>query len=266
MAAETQRRGMIRPISDLPALAGLADYIEVQQGQKFYKASPTQLGGNTVDLFTGYTAFQYPFNTDLLDASGHLPAGTVTNVTNAGGQAVFGGGAGGGISIVTTAAPALNVLSLGTQCFTMEGWFTSAQTAITDIISKTNVSLNTGCWIVVLNNTGVNSGLIGVYFGDVSSSAPIIQSVTTKWNDGVRHHIRIVRSGSRWSLYLDGVLNARGTSAVEVGDNGAAPALIFGNSVFARPFAGELDNWRFLPGIALNTINFTVPTPPFPVT
>lgn len=262
MPAALPRRGPLRLISSLGAPPGGTQLIEVEVAGQSYQAVAG--AGNTVDLYTGYTAFQYPFNTDLADTTGHLPAGTATGVTNAGGKAVFAGGVGGGLSIVTTAAPAVDVLSLGVGPFTIEGWFLSSQTAITDLVSKTNGSLNTGCWDIVLNNTGVNSGLIGVYFGDFSSSAPVIQSVTTKWNDGVRHHLRVVRNGSRWLLYVDGVLNARGTSAAEVGDNGAPPALVFGNSSFARPFIGTLDNWRFVTGLALSTVNFTVPTPPFP--
>ena len=262
MTAATKRRGEIRPISSLPASPGGNAVVEVDIGGVSYQ-SP--LGGNSIDLYTAYTAFQYPFSADLNDVTAHLPAGTATNVSIVGGKANFAGGAGGGLSIVTTGAPAVDVLSLGVGPFTMEGWFQTSQTAVTDLISKTNSSLNTGCWDIVINNTGVNSGLIGVYFGDFSSSTPVVQSVGAKWNDGVRHHFRLVRNGSRWLLYLDGSLNARGTSNAEVGDNGSPPALVFGNSTFGRPLAGVLDNWRFLTGVALNTVNFTVPTPPFPV-
>lgn len=264
MAPEIERRGMMRPISDLPLLVGSAEWLEVQQSGQFWRATPSQVAAptNTVDLFTAYTAFQFPFSADFLDVTGQMPAPTATAVAIAAAKAVFAGTVGGGLSYVTTGLPNINTLSLGTECFTMEGWLTTVQTATTDIISKTNSSLNTGCWIININQT-VGSGKIDTFFGDVSSSVPIVTG-QTKVNDGLRHHFRLVRSGSRWSQYIDGVLDSRGTSAAEVGDNVAPPPIIFGNSVFARPFAGEMDNWRFLPGIALNTRNFTVPTPPFP--
>lgn len=264
MSAEIPRRGMLRPISDLPLLVGAADYLEVQQAGAFFKAPPSAVGGqsNSVDLFTAYTAFQFPFAANFLDVTGQMPAPTAIAVAIVGGKASFAGTAGGGLSYVTTGLPNVNTLSLGTECFTLEGFLSTVQTATTDIISKTNSSLNTGCWIININQTA-SSGKIDTFFGDVSSSVPIVTGVV-KVNDGLRHHFRLVRSGSRWAQYIDGVLDARGTSAAEIGDNVAPPPIIFGNSPFARPFAGLMDNWRFLPGVALNTRNFTVPSTPFP--
>lgn len=266
MSVEIKRRGELRPISDLPPLvAGVTSYLEMERDGKFYRALPTDIAStpNTIDIFTGYTAFQLPFNTDFLDVAGHLPAPTVNNVTIVGNRASFSGAA-SKLTYVTSAAPSVNVLSLGVGNWTFEGWFQTSDTGTIDMVSKTNSSLNGGCWILVMNVTS-NSGLLSLYVGDFSSSTQLVITTAVKYNDGVRHHLRIVRNGSRFTIYVDGVFRGRGTSNVDMGDNAAPPDLVFGNSPFTRPMTGFWDNCRWLTGLALNTIDFTVPTPPFPV-
>lgn len=79
-------------------------------------------------------------------------------------------------------------------------------------------------------------------------------------------HVAWVRSGNKWSVYVDGTERVLSASASGTPYNAAA-ALAIGRSVDGGPqyaFNGYIDELRITKGVARYTANFTAPTAPFP--
>jgi hypothetical protein len=154
--------------------------------------------------------------------------------------------------------PANSTLALGSSNFTVECWvyFNSVvanQTIIGQFIYNSSAS-----WNIYTTNTGT----LNYYFstGGLTwdlASAVLIGSVTT----GVWYHVALVRNGSTFTPYLNGVAGTTTTSSAAVFTStptfniGAA-----GNP--AAYFNGYISNVRILKGTALYTTNFLVPAAP----
>lgn len=275
MTLEVERRGMIRPISDLPAAVTLvAPLVEIEDQGKFYKAAygGGGGGGNAPDTFDAYTAVQFPFSSDFLDLKGNAAApSSSSGASITGGKLVTAGGAGQGLQYANAGVGGAlaEVLDFGSGNFTVEGWFQSLSTvALGVMMEKSNASFNGGSWGIFLNGDNVaNSGRVAYWQSDFSGAAPVVLSPSgTKYNDGVRHAIRLCRNGNQFTLYVDGASVGRTTSAVALTDN--TSDLRMGFSVIAsRAMVCTFDNWRVLKGLAACAgVKYTVPTPPFPTT
>lgn len=255
MAAEIPRRGAIRPVRDLPDLASTIEWIEVEGADgRFYRATSTQVGGNSgFDMYNQYIAFQAPFSSDFDDLKGHAvtPSGGVSIV---GGQAVFDGT--GQLSYSTSEA-----LNLRDSDFWIEGWFTSSQNQQYTTLFERDINL-AGGYTLVFNIDSASDGRIAFY---QNAASQLVKTATGGYNDGVRHHVAVVRTGLTFYLFVDGLLlgtNAYASLSVFAASTGA---LILGNSPTAsRALIGEMDNWRMGKGIPGYTVPFVVPTPPFP--
>jgi hypothetical protein len=211
-----------------------------------------------------------PFSSGFTDLKGN--AGTPSSTagaTTSGSKLVCSGASGVGLLYARSGVPKLfEGTSFGTGNFTIEGWFqTSSTVAQGALIEVTDSSFTTGNWGLQINGNGVsNSGIVAFWARDVSASVAVVSSpASPKYNDGARHHVRVVRNGNQFTLYMDGVNVARFSSTVAFTDD-SSTVLSFGVSGFTtRACAVTLDNWRILKGIAASTgSSFTVPTPPFP--
>src|ERR1019366_7028437 len=106
-----------------------------------------------------------------------------------------------------------------------------------------------GSWLFLINNTAGK--------GDLALYGPGgIQVVTVNggWADGQRHHVRVTRAYSTFTIFVDGVLAGSTTAAsFSVWSVETAPIMIaddYNNNT--RALVGTMDNWRILNGVALS--------------
>jgi len=151
--------------------------------------------------------------------------------------------------------PISSAFTYGTGDFTVEWW--SYQTAASGV---------QGIW---RNSTGDATNAIGfwtvtqpsqrltVTVGNGTSSNTILSNTTVPLNTW--HHYAIVRNGTLFKLYLDGVAQTQTiTSSIDI------PAQVgimqIGNA--GGLYSGFVTNFRIVKGTAVYTSDFTVPTTP----
>ena len=108
-----------------------------------------------------------------------------------------------------------------------------------------------------------NGGVPGIFAKSSSTIINISSGAAiplTTWT-----HVAWVRSGNRWSVFVDGTERLLQASASGTPYNSTAPFVVgrhtFGNEY---PFNGYIDELRITKGVARYTANFTPPTLPFP--
>ena len=252
---------MIRPISDLPALVGAPDWVEVEQAGGFFKAPGSAFQSNAQDIYQ-LTALQVPFAASFADV-GPLAMTPATSGTVAivGGAAVFSGtgAAGGEVDYTTALAFGASAFDIGAP-FTIEGWFKTASIVNFATLMERSVG-GASPWGLIINNAP-GDGKLAFYDPDGAPAA----LTTHAWNDNVRHHVRVVKYWNSTMIWVDGILDAHTITNPPAGWATSNNTVKFGNSANAgRFFIGSLDNWRIVKGIAVSTLpKFTVPAPPFP--
>ena len=92
--------------------------------------------------------------------------------------------------------------------------------------------------------------------GNGSASNLILDS-QTDLSDGTWYHIAVVRYGSNWYLFIDGVVDKARTSAMSVFETNTPVLFGKGNSADLF-FTGHIDEFRFS-NLARWTTNFTPP-------
>lgn len=99
---------------------------------------------------------------------------------------------------------------------------------------------------------------------NAGSGATIVasQGNTTGWSTGQWYHVALVRNGTNFQIYRDGISIASGTSSVNLGNYstksiGGSP---YGSTVQNAYF----DDFRITKGVARYTTAFTPPTAEFP--
>jgi hypothetical protein len=158
-------------------------------------------------------------------------------------------------------------LMFGTSNFTIEFWMNPS-----DPVSLTrnqrlmgNLPLNTfnsGCWAIGFNTS--NGGKLHMDINNVLNN----WVATTAQVAGTWYHIALVRSGSTWYFFQNGILQSTTTSSASFDNGGTARPVYFGwsgysTSITNEYYNGYLDEIRFTNGRALYTSNFNVPTSPF---
>ena len=200
----------------------------------------------------------------LGDTKGHVmtPVGSVQISTA---QSKFGGASAtfnGTTDYLTT--PDSNDWNFGTGDFTIETWvqFNSLASNQAIVDQYTDAGTTLPAW-TLLYITGV-----GMYFAYHNGTSELVtlNSGTSGWATGTWYHVAVVRSGTTWTMYRDGVSVAQVT-----GNSTTMPdivgALWIGNRNYggnSAPLNGYLDDIRITKGVARYTANFTPPTAPFP--
>lgn len=158
-----------------------------------------------------------------------------------------------------------NILEFGSGDLTLEMWINTGATAqYTTLYSREPAAYGTGMWALQVNQSAASSGNVGLFIWDFNSGAgtPILASSGTGVCDNTWHHIAVVRNGSSWALYIDGVSRATNTWSGSVVDLSTGPRI--GNSQnYGRYYSGYIDDFRFTK-YARYTSNFTVPSAAFP--
>jgi len=162
-------------------------------------------------------------------------------------------------------APNNTALQLGSSDFTIEGWvYVSASSAsLQTFIAKGTgagnqasyaIQLNTSNqWTYYLSGNGSTWSIAsGVFMGGVSLNS---------WN-----HVALVRSGSTFTPYVNGISGTTTTSATAL-FSGTAVLSVGSDDAAASRLTGYVAGSRVIKGTALYTSNFAPPiAPPTPVT
>ena len=151
--------------------------------------------------------------------------------------------------------PINSLFTYGTGDFTVEWW--SRQTSASGV---------QGIW---RNSTGDATNSIGYWtiqqpsqrltitFGNGTSSNTILSNTTVPLNTW--HHYAIVRNGTLFTLYLDGVAQTQ-TMTSSISLPAQVGIMQIGNA--GGQYSGFVTNFRIVKGTAVYTSDFTVPTTP----
>ncbi len=156
--------------------------------------------------------------------------------------------------------PANNVLAMGTSDFTIETWVylgapNNARTIIDTQPIGSSFQRNNAMLIIVEANAKINIYSASNYRG-MSTSALLAD----QWN-----HIAIVRSGTTWRYFINGIKDA--TEYTYSVNLSLATGAIIGRSsenTGPLPFNGNLQDFRITKGVARYSTNFTLPAGPLP--
>ncbi len=267
MTATSKRRGEIRKITDLPVAPVGTATLEVEIAGVAYQSPASVVGGSLFPLTACRLTMSQPVGHNAFtDDRGKVVSvvGSVVGVADADVPGGLCAGFTGGTDSIGVASSDDFFPSLG--MFWIEGWFKTTQAAqqFTTLCEKSNAGFNTGSWSLLFNVDSNADGKIAFYHSEYGS--PVVKSTTGGFNNGVRHHVFLMKIGQNFNLFVDGVRVGVGVDNTVINGTPNGFSVLFGNSVLAsRAFVGHLDNWRIGRGVLpYSTSPFTVPLPPFP--
>jgi hypothetical protein len=106
-------------------------------------------------------------------------------------------------------------------------------------------------------------GYLGVLIGNNAGNFAINMGATVSLPSLNRwHHYAIVRNGTTFTIYINGISRETATSSVNIGAQGGS--FIFGDvsTTTNTPFFGYITNFRLVNGTAVYTSNFIPSTSP----
>ena len=245
------------------AIGGGGGGIVIDNGDPFYSAVSMRLA---MDGTNGSTAF-----TDS-SLNGLTVTSSGVTISDTGARSGFGQFADfPGSSSSALTIPASSVFNFGTGDFTIEFWFNIPVGASGSPYGKTFVSNENNVWsagafslYALASSTQFRPSF---WINEFSSSVPILLPSSGDYRDGNWHHLAVVRSGSAFSMYIDGVRVANGTHAGNCGSS--TRNLMIGDNLANnggdRNFLGKLDDLR-ISQFARYTSTFTPPTAALPTT
>jgi hypothetical protein len=242
-------------IQDLRITKGYARY------QPAVPTANLAVSSNSVLLVPGNTA-----NTVLRDSSVNnfqlTPFGDsrASNFTPYGtGWSAYFDGTGDYLSIAQTTQT-----DLGANNFTLEMWvyFTGLNNSIgVNVTGKWN---STNQWILQYRGPGLDSiaNQHWRFYFNSSTGFDFTESSTTSVTTNTWYHIAMVRNGSNWNFYRDGVqIGSTGSSSATV--TATSDTLTIGTAQnVANIIQGYISNYRLVVGTAVYTANFVPPTAP----
>lgn len=159
--------------------------------------------------------------------------------------------------------------------------FDGADGAFVRLPNDTTTDLSTGdftieCWVYY--NSFINDAKIYIDITNASnyaqltfsttlglrfvvSSSTVISQGTNDWNTGQWYHVALVRNGSTFTIYRDGVSIGTGTRSTSIG-NFNAKCIGGANGFASTTMNGYISNFRMVKGTALYTSSFTPPNAP----
>jgi Concanavalin A-like lectin/glucanases superfamily len=217
--------------------------------------------GTLTALATPIDTYQ-PYNTLLLHADGtngannsvFLDSSGTVDLTKVPFANTYSDYFNGSSFYLTT--PTSTNLNLGTNNFTIEGWFYSASISSTQLIieKRTSGGFAAGDWGVLL----LSSALTFFAYDYNSAGNAVLTSSTLSSNTW--YHFAVVRNGSTTTLYINGSVAATvAASNITNNTNGLTIGTDVGSST-RWYFSGYLSNLRINNGTAVYTSTFTTPT------
>ena len=158
--------------------------------------------------------------------------------------------------------PDSEIFSLGTNDYTIEGWFYFTTLSATQRVFGQRASNASELQMMLETNA---SGELRYYFAISNSSKVLGGSVVTQINTW--HHIAVVRKNLVHTLYVDGVSVATNSTDTGTLNNRSQPFSIGRQGDYTSDaFNGHISNFRICKGTAVYTSDFTVPTHALEVT
>ena len=144
---------------------------------------------------------------------------------------------------------------LGSSDFTIDFWLKTDDTkSYSCLITRPSESEFLPSNYSILMNQGSANGVIALWSADFGGL--MLNSITSV-RDNVWHHIAVVRNGTTWKLYVDGIVEDTETSGITIG--ASARDLYIGTDANygGRDYTGYIDELRISKGIARWTSDFT---------
>jgi hypothetical protein len=148
----------------------------------------------------------------------------------------------------------------GPSDLTIEGWIKSTQTTNGVILEKRpGAAFGAGCFVLYLG--AVTPGALSFYSGDYSISVAVVETAGGIFNTGAWVHFALVKSGSAWKIYADGLEVASATHTITA--SALAQGVTIGySSYYGLYLAANLDEMR-VSNVARYTESFTPQSLPF---
>lgn len=152
-----------------------------------------------------------------------------------------------------------SALDMGTGNCTIEMWVNPAtQTTSFPSMFAPASGWSTGTFYIRYSNTGY-ANKFGVFWNSVGD--PFFVSTNT-YAPNAWYHVALVRSGSTFTLYINGVADGTGTSSASLNLAIGGSVWLGNNGSASCNFTGYLSNVRVVKGTAVYTSNFTPSTTP----
>ena len=256
------------PVCDVPNFKGSLDEIRFWKGARsqqqiqFYRGTQLPPNTNIVGLLAYYNFNQGNndgFNPDvqtLTDASGNNQTAKLRNfglisetsnwVRNR--NLVMADGTGSAASALKFDGKDdfisfdASMGNFGTNDFTIELLFQTTDISLQSLMSKREVCGNSSFWDINIIGGRVSFEL------DNDATGANYSALTTdvQYNDGLWHHLAVVRAGKTVTMYIDGLLVRTNTTAAVVNVNNNAPFLL-GKLACCEgitTFEGAIDEFR----------------------
>lgn len=159
------------------------------------------------------------------------------------------------------------VLEPGSEDLTWEFWMNTTTTIeYSTIYARVPGTFSSSMWTLMTNRYGPFRGDLALYVADYSTSSELLlaEGYLSGWSlrDGAWHHVAVVRNGSSWKAYIDGIERASNTWAGTIASSSSL-ITIGREQASGRGYVGYLDEMRISKGVARYTAPFTPPTAPF---
>ena len=154
--------------------------------------------------------------------------------------------------------PASSSLTLGTNDHTIEFWMyqTSRGQYDTAFIYGNTVSFATNNYYFSVGN------YLGFVIGNGAGNWAINLNGGTATDLNVWNHYAVVRNGTTFTVYINGISRGSQTSSINIAAQGDVFRIGDYNSSGTFPINGYITNFRVVNGTAVYTSNFTPPTSP----
>jgi len=151
----------------------------------------------------------------------------------------------------------------GSGDFTIELWVNTTSSSQYDgLVTKESGAVG-GAWSLMINSSSSTAGDVAFWSYDYNSfSGAMVITTGASIRDGGWHHIALVRNGSSWAIYIDGVSRGTQTSSATLGNSSADVWIGNTQSTPTRDFPGYMSGLRIVKGTAVYTAGFTPPTAP----
>lgn len=165
-------------------------------------------------------------------------------------------------------APSSINFNFSTTNFTIEFWFYALNATVQQrfIGNQSGASFPSGSWAIGLSNPQP-SGKIWLITNDNGTNRYVGPSTQTISNN-TWYHYAVVRNGSSFTQYINGVADGTLTFSGNLDVPGTSYPINVGGSGFNtstnETYTGYIDDLRITTGVARYTSNFSVPTAPYP--
>lgn len=147
----------------------------------------------------------------------------------------------------------------GSGSFTIEAWVYTTSTSQQTVVERRGTGFSSGDWVLFINES---AGTVSFYSYDINSSVAVL-SASSVISVNTWTHIAVVRNGSSFILYVNGVSVSTATSSNSIANNSLGITIGRDNAASGRfYYTGYLSNLRIVKGTAVYTSAFTPSTSP----